>query len=122
MRSFALASLAFLLAGCASGPSATTGEADVQPGKFKEINFSLDEGKSVSWEWSATGGRARFDVHSHKDGVVTEHVLRTATSDQGSFTAPWSGEFSLLWEDNAPGPLHVTYDVWMQGHIDSEYP
>lgn len=118
----ALLLVSALLAGCSFSSGSAVGDASVAPEKFKEINLGLKAGKTVTWDWSTTGGAARFDVHSHKDGVVTEHVIRAGTSDKGSFTAPADGEYSLLWENKGTATIHVAYNVHVDGKITSQFP
>lgn len=118
--------LSLPLAGCGS-PSGSGVDLEetvtLAPGAFAEVNLQMDEGDRVAWDWSVVEGAAvHFNVHTHAGGQAQELQSEEAASGQGSFTAPASGIYSLLWESHGAEPLTLRYKVTGEGSVDSTLP
>lgn len=126
MRGSWLVAVVVILAGCsASRPSADQrpvlhDSLPVQAGTGRELNFVLDGGNKLNWTWTSTVD-LRFDVHSHGAEGVLEYAVANGTSGTGSFTAPRSGAFSLLWENAGSLSATLTYAVGYDGRFTSSY-
>ena len=101
LLALALAILLQALSGCAgSNLESWARGTTVRPYGFEEVDITMEKGGLIEWDWSTEGGdRLDFNVHSHVNGQVTHYVERTGSSDEGRFTAPQDGTFSVLWEN-----------------------
>ena len=108
------AALAVLLAGCLGGTTRADATKTVDPGDVLELNLDLDG--AVSWNWTASAP-VSFNVHSHTDAGVVDHVTRTGSSGQGTFDPPKPGEYSMMWGNPGPDPVTVHYKVTLKGRI-----
>ncbi|MBI4392661.1 MAG: hypothetical protein HY556_02540 [Euryarchaeota archaeon] len=81
--------------------------------QFLEANLVMEENATLTYKWKVVeaDGMIYFNVHSHKDGVTTNHVEKTAHEGEGTFTAMRRDIFSLLWENEGVAPLSVEYTV-----------
>ena len=122
----ALAALASLLSGC-SAPTIHERTVSVPPQDYAELNLVMAANETVSYEWSVTGGPLPlFDVHSHSGGPggpVKEWVHEVnQMGDQGSFTAPAAGQYSLFWDNASGATLGLHYGVTGHAQLDPQYP
>ena len=116
----ALLCLPLLLAGCA-GLDVHRADLQLAPGQIAEVNLALQQGDTVRWDWTASE-TLHFNVHSHSGGGMVEHVTRQAARDQGSFTAPAAGSYSLFWQPASPTPVVLTYSITGAGKLESTLP
>lgn len=125
MRVAVVACILLLLAGCSTSPPVLH-ERSLQMGPegegFAEVNLLMRAGQSVSWAWTATGGELYFNVHSHVGANVTDHVQKVAAADEGTFTAPAEGSYSLLWENLGKTAAVLHYRVTGDAGLDPAHP
>jgi plastocyanin len=124
LRTAATALLAALLlaaSGCAHAALVSRSGMEVPAGKFAEANLLLRAGDTITWDWSASQV-VHFNVHTHQAGGATELVAQDAASNQGSFTAPQAGGYSLLWENGGGAAVTLEYSVQGAGKVESVYP
>lgn len=82
------------------------------PGEFTEIKATMVEGATMTYAWSATGGRINFDLHAHAGGEeVTYERGRGQTSGKGSFETPFAGDHGWFWRNRDDGEITVTLQL-----------
>lgn len=109
------------LGGClsADGPATTIErERTVEPGSFVEANLAMNGSAELTYRWSTSPStEVAFDVHSHPSrDEVAYHERYNATGDEGSFTAPSEGTYSLLWENRGEEPVTVSFRI--EGEVE----
>ncbi len=93
------------------------GTVSLAPRKVKgwvhELKVPLAAGETLRYEarHSRDGGDVEFNVHSHEGAKVTYHARGTESSVAGTFVAPWTGDFYLMWENTSERSVPVTYAV-----------
>ncbi|MFA5943143.1 MAG: hypothetical protein WC876_01615 [Candidatus Thermoplasmatota archaeon] len=97
------------------------GSRAIAPGQFFEINTQMENHTTFYWTWS-TSSTVHFDVHSHFNDVVENHVDEEADSGRGNFTNHRKGGYSLLWENTGTLPVTLDYRVWGDFTLDSVFP
>lgn len=116
-------SLVAAVAGCAS-PSddpLVQQERSLGPNGFLEVNLEMDGNATVEATYEANASIA-WDVHSHASGEVSVHDAGEGETGTIRFTAPASGAFSILWENE--GSERVTLSITVTGgaRVDSVLP
>lgn len=106
--------LTVLLSGCLGGTTHTDGTHTLAAGDVFELNLDLDG--ALRWNWTASAPIS-FNVHSHTDEGVVDHVMRTGASGQGTFEPPGPGKYSVMWGNPGPQPASLRYDVTLKGRI-----
>lgn len=82
------------------------------PGESTEIKATMEEGATMTYAWSATGGRINFDLHAHADGEdVTYERGRGQTSGEGSFETPFAGDHGWFWRNRDDADITVTLQL-----------
>ncbi|MFK7840882.1 MAG: transmembrane anchor protein, partial [Sphingorhabdus sp.] len=82
------------------------------PGEFTEIKATMEEGATMTYAWSATGGRINFDLHAHAGGEdVTYERGRGQTSGEGSFETPFAGDHGWFWRNRDDADITVTLQL-----------
>lgn len=111
MRLAFVAFAALMLAGCSGSSWSVTRDVTLTRNGFAEVNLDLKAGDTISWDWSVEGGKSvYFNVHSHVNDFVVEHVEKTTSADKGSFTAEGDGTFSLFWENPTSQVAKLHYE------------
>ena len=78
------------------------------PGESTEIKATMEEGATMTYAWSATGGRINFDLHAHAGGEdVTYERGRGQTSGEGSFETPFAGDHGWFWRNRDDADITV---------------
>lgn len=73
-----------------------TGRARIEPRDYLEVNALANAGASFDWSFDSTAA-VTWDLHSHTEGSVVTHASgREATRENGTFTAPTRGLYSLF--------------------------
>lgn len=79
------------------------------PGAHTEIKARMDEGATLDYRWTATGGRINFDLHAHSgDQAVTYDKGRGKASGEGSITTPFAGNHGWFWRNRDDSDVTVT--------------
>lgn len=82
------------------------------PGASTEIKATMEEGATMNYTWSATGGRINFDLHAHAGGEdVTYERGRGQTSGEGSFETPFAGDHGWFWRNRDDANITVTLQL-----------
>ncbi len=84
----------------------------LEPGEYTEIKATMEEGATLSYAWSADGGRINFDLHAHADDQnVTYEKGRGQTTGAGSFTTPFAGDHGWFWRNRDKAAVTVTLQL-----------
>jgi len=84
----------------------------LEPGAFTEIKATMEEGATLNYAWTSTGGRINFDLHAHSDGEnVTYEKGRGQTSGEGSFETPFAGDHGWFWRNRDDEAVTVTLQL-----------
>ncbi len=89
----------------------------VKPGKLAEANLHLGEGAQLHAEFSATD-LLQWNVHSHVNQQQTIHQQGEGTAGTIDFTAPATGSYSLLWQND--NSTSVKLEVTITGGVRLE--
>lgn len=82
------------------------------PGEFTEIKATMEEGATMTYAWTSTGGRINFDLHAHAGGEdVTYERGRGQTSGEGSFETPFAGDHGWFWRNRDDADVTVTLQM-----------
>ena len=82
------------------------------PGEFTEIKATMEEGATMAYAWSATGGRINFDLHAHAGSEdVTYERGRGQTSGEGSFETPFAGDHGWFWRNRDEADITVVLQL-----------
>ena len=87
-------------------------EFTLAPGKAAEVKFTMSEGATAAYRWSAEGGRMNFDLHAHAgDKSHTYEKGRGKTEGEGSIVAPFAGEHGWFWRNRDKSDVTVKLQV-----------
>ena len=82
------------------------------PSESTEIKATMEEGATLNYAWTSTGGRINFDLHAHADGdSVTYEKGRGQTSGVGSFETPFAGDHGWFWRNRDNETVTVTLQL-----------
>ena len=84
----------------------------LEPGEFTEIKATMEEGATLFYAWTSTGGRVNFDLHAHAGGQdVTYERGRGQTESEGSFETPFAGDHGWFWRNRDDEAVTVTLQL-----------
>ena len=82
------------------------------PGEYTEIKATMEEGATLFYAWTSTGGRINFDLHAHAGGQdVTYEKGRGQTTGEGSFETPFAGDHGWFWRNRDDEAVTVTLQL-----------
>ncbi len=97
-----------------------TGNVTIADFDIFEVGMTLDEGQKIAYSYNADSFML-FLLHRHEGKEVISYYMTEGRSHSDIFTAPKSGDYYLLWENDAEIPHKLTYEVSMPKsvhHID----
>ena len=77
---------------------------------FYEVNMIMEENATFTFSFNATEP-INWDVHSHPESGVKYWQEGTDASAAGSFTAPERGIYSILFHNENPLPVDMTFEL-----------
>ncbi len=82
-------------------------------GWVHELKVPMAAGEALRYEsrHDHGAGIVEFNIHSHQGPKVTYHTRAAETVVAGTFQAPWSGEFYLMWENTSERSVPVTFSL-----------
>ncbi len=84
----------------------------LEPGAYTEIKATMEKGATLTYAWTADGGRINFDLHAHAGGEnVTYEKGRGETSGEGSFETPFAGDHGWFWRNRDKSAVTVTLQL-----------
>ena len=82
------------------------------PSESTEIKATMEQGATMNYAWSSTGGRINFALHAHGGGEdVTYERGRGQTSGEGSFETPFAGDHGWFWRNRDDADITVTLQL-----------
>jgi hypothetical protein len=82
------------------------------PGESTEIKAKMEEDVTLTYTWTATGGRINFDLHAHAGSdAVTYEKGRGQTSGEGSFKTAFAGDHGWFWRNRDSADVTVTLQL-----------
>ena len=101
-------------------PETRTLQVNIPADGETEVKLKMTEGKVVVFSWQVDRGDIYEDYHGHDpslgDGFVRYEEQQEGSSNNGSLTAPFSGEHGWYWLNYNEFPVTVTLTV--TGYFD----
>ena len=91
-------------------------ELVLPPHSGAEVKAHMAQGDHFIFQWQATGGQVRFDMHGEppnaKEGEFTSYWKgKDLDSAQGAFTAPYTGTHGWYFRNRGETPVTVTVET-----------
>ncbi|MBR2656299.1 MAG: transmembrane anchor protein [Loktanella sp.] len=84
----------------------------LEPGDTAEIKVTMEEGNTVTYAWTATGGRVNFDLHAHSGGESVDYERGAGqTEGHGTIEAPFAGDHGWFWRNRDSTPITMTIQL-----------
>lgn len=102
----------------ASAPALKTNQMSVtlKPGEGTEIKLEMLKGKTVSYEWTATGGLVNYDTHGEpyngeKGYFHSYNKGKQVKSNKGEFTALFDGTHGWFWRNRSNKDVTISLNT-----------
>lgn len=81
-----------------------------------EIKSHMTKGDSFVFDWQASGGPVRVDMHGEPPNAADDEFTsywesRQTTSQTGTFVAPFDGSHGWYWRNKGDTPVTITLKV-----------
>jgi len=80
-----------------------------------EYKALMNQGDSLSFNWSVEGGQAYYDMHAHDaafgDEFFTRYDEGEGVGGSGTIVAPYNGQHGWFWLNLEAGPITITLEV-----------
>ena len=84
----------------------------LEPGDTAEIKMTMEAGATVTYAWTATGGRVNFDLHAHSGGQSVDYERGAGqTEGVGTIEAPFAGDHGWFWRNRDSTPITMTIQL-----------
>ncbi|MFU8776138.1 MAG: transmembrane anchor protein [Roseovarius sp.] len=84
----------------------------LEPGGTAEIKMTMEAGNTVTYAWTATGGRVNFDLHAHSGGKSVDYERGAGqTEGEGTIEAPFAGNHGWFWRNRDSTPITMTIQL-----------
>lgn len=85
----------------------------ISPQGFHEVNLEMEAGDSFRyiWDLAETDATVFFDVHTHRNGTVQDHVQGQFHDADGTYVQAMAGGVSLMWRNQNAGSVLLHYRV-----------
>jgi hypothetical protein len=84
----------------------------LEPGDTAEIKMTMEAGNTVTYAWTATGGRVNFDLHAHSGGESVDYERGAGqTKGEGIIEAPFAGDHGWFWRNRDRTPITMTIQL-----------
>ncbi|QXH75286.1 transmembrane anchor protein [Pseudomonas atacamensis] len=102
----------------APAPALKTNQMSVtlKPGEGTEIKLEMLKGKTVSYEWTATGGLVNYDTHGEpyngeKGYFHSYNKGKQVKSNKGQFTALFDGTHGWFWRNRSNKDVTISLNT-----------
>lgn len=102
----------------APAPALKTNQMSVtlKPGEGTEIKLEMLKGKTVSYEWTATGGLVNYDTHGEpyngeKGYFHSYNKGKQVKSNKGDFTALFDGTHGWFWRNRSNKDVTISLNT-----------
>ena len=69
----------------------------------------MEEGASVRYVWSSSGGRINFDIHADRPGTAYHGYGKGSSQrEQGELVAAFTGSHGWFWRNRSGAPVTIT--------------
>jgi pyruvate/2-oxoglutarate dehydrogenase complex dihydrolipoamide acyltransferase (E2) component len=95
----------------AATPAARTDETvlTLAPDEGAEIKLVMEEGASVRYVWSSSGGRINFDIHADRPGTPYHGYGKGSSQrEEGELVAAFAGSHGWFWRNRTGEPVTIT--------------
>jgi len=84
----------------------------LEPGDTAEIKMTMEAGNTVTYAWTAKGGRVNFDLHAHSGGESVDYERGAGqTEGEGTIEAPFAGDHGWFWRNRDSTPITMTIQL-----------
>lgn len=88
----------------------------LKPGEGTEIKLEILKGKTVSYEWTATGGLVNYDTHGEpyngeKGYFHSYNKGKQVKSNKGEFTALFDGTHGWFWRNRSNNDVTISLNT-----------
>lgn len=84
----------------------------LEPGDTAEIKMTMEAGATVTYAWTASGGRVNFDLHAHSGGESVDYERGAGqTEGEGTIEAPFAGDHGWFWRNRDSTPITMTIQL-----------
>ncbi|WP_130910131.1 transmembrane anchor protein [Pseudomonas sp. Sample_9] len=88
----------------------------LKPGEGTEIKLEMLKGKTVSYEWTATGGLVNYDTHGEpyngeKGYFHSYNKGKQVKSNKGEFTALFDGTHGWFWRNRSNKDVTISLNT-----------
>lgn len=88
----------------------------LKPGEGTEIKLEMLKGKTVSYEWTATGGLVNYDTHGEpyngeKGYFHSYNKGKQVKSNKGQFTALFDGTHGWFWRNRSNKDVTISLNT-----------
>ena len=95
----------------APAPAARTDETvlTLAPDQGAEIKLVMEEGASVRYIWSSSGGRINYDIHADRPGTPYHGYGKGSSQrEEGELVAAFAGSHGWFWRNRTGEPVTIT--------------
>lgn len=95
----------------AATPAARTDETGLTlaPDEGAEIKLVMEDGASVRYVWSSSGGRINFDIHADRPGTPYHGYGKGSSQrEEGELVAAFAGSHGWFWRNRTGEPVTIT--------------
>ena len=95
----------------AGAPATRTDETvlTLAPDQGAEIKLVMEEGASVRYVWSSSGGRINFDSHADRPGTPYHGYGKGSSQrEEGELVAAFTGSHGWFWRNRTGEPVTIT--------------
>lgn len=101
-----------------AAPAATTTQAEMrsdrtvltlEPDQGAEIKLVMQEGDTVRYSWSSSGGRVNYDTHADRPGTSYHGYDKGSEQRvEDTLTAVFTGSHGWFWRNRTGAPVTIT--------------
>lgn len=95
----------------AEEPATRTDETvlTLAPDEGAEIKLVMEEGASVQYVWSSSGGRINYDIHADRPGTPYHGYGKgSSRREEGELVAAFTGSHGWFWRNRSGEPVTIT--------------
>ncbi len=97
-------------------PKSNQMSVTLKPGEGTEIKLEMLKGKTVSYEWTATGGLVNYDTHGEpyngeKGYFHSYNKGKQVKSNKGEFTALFDGTHGWFWRNRSNKDVTISLNT-----------
>jgi len=79
------------------------------PDQGAEIKLVMEEGASVRYVWSSSGGRINYDIHADRPGTPYHGYGKGSSQrEEGDLVAAFTGSHGWFWRNRSGEPVTIT--------------